>query len=60
VVCGQTLVGVSASLANKRVAQVRALTLELSGGEAVRLERDVRRLRHSMLGRQQLADERNA
>jgi hypothetical protein len=30
------------------------LTLELSGGEAVRLERNVRRLRRCMLGRQQL------
>jgi hypothetical protein len=32
---------VTASVANKRVGQVRALTLELSGGEAVRLERVV-------------------
>jgi len=30
------------------------LTLELSGGAAVRLERNVRRLRRSMLGRQRL------
>jgi len=38
----------------RRANTLCRLTLELSGGEAVRLERNVRRLRRSLLGRQRL------